>query len=366
MLCINYMSFSYTDCNFTTQAPETLVYQLCQGAARKLIGVYKAYKGHSKTLTKNKWLVGLFTARVIDTDSNQAVEYSSTTGSVGKVVGGYGSLLDSNRIIREVAYSSDSSDYRTVHVDEHAFTLHRFVSIVAANYGFTIFEDGVLRKLGLNLRGHKYDEYIAYRAKEYTWDAIYRALRVGKAHSQQCDVDHRFATDKRFLDGLLYAAYTSHRMNSCFIKVREDARHWCCGCEIMKYEGGHKSFLRSKTYFPAIYKLYPNGFEAAHDEAYAEGLHETDPFEFLPPLTKPWELNEDVDCYCSRLDEGTKCDVCRGMTEGQKDDWEDIEDIENEEPEKKKKKLNQIMFESLLVDYFVCFTFNPVIGYSLL
>ena len=69
---------------FTTQAPEKLKYEICQGAARKLIGKYERFKGHSKTLVKNRHLVGLFTARVFDLQAPQAIEWGRKESRIGK------------------------------------------------------------------------------------------------------------------------------------------------------------------------------------------------------------------------------------------------------------------------------------------
>ena len=89
---------------FTTQAPENLEYEICQGAARRLIGVYKAYKGHSKTLPKNRFLVGLFTARVFDLQAAQAIQKSTSKESLGNVAGGYGVPLYGNNRYHMVTF----------------------------------------------------------------------------------------------------------------------------------------------------------------------------------------------------------------------------------------------------------------------
>ena len=295
--------------------------------------MYKAYKGHSKTLSKNRYLVGLFTARVFDLQAPHAVEWGKK-GSRGKVVGGYGVPLYGNNIIREISYTDHSNplDERVIGINDHTFTLHRFVAIVAANYGFTIFEDGVLDELGLDLRGRRYDEYIAYRAARTTWGSIYKSLRVGDVHSRQCDVDHRAGRDLRHLDGLLHAAYTSHRMNICYHHARENAGHWCCGCEIMTYAGGNVSTFDTHEYFPAIDELYPQGINEAHDEDYLRELKETDPFEFLPPLTAPWELEEDVgEVYDSDDDE------LESLAEPQADAEPQAEQVDPQESTGKRK-----------------------------
>ena len=159
--------------------------------------------------------------------------------------------LNSN-IIRELAYSPSKRDTGLLQVklvnpvkgeNDHTFSLHRIVAIIALHYGISIFADGVLAELGINIQaGRSYDRHFEYRPIEQQSSderrSIINALRVGDAHSRQCDVDHRCGRDHRHLHGLLYCAPTSHRMNTCFIHARKNAGHWCFGLLEMKYEGG--------------------------------------------------------------------------------------------------------------------------------
>jgi len=210
---------------------------------------YKAFDGHSKNIEPGRYLVGLFTARVFDLKANQANQVRK-----GETVGGVGVPFRGG-IMREVSYGSDeaklSGEFQVVIDDptrdslHYTFRLHRFVLIVAANHGLSIFGDGVLAQLGVNIQeqGPSYDRYIEYRplSSKSESNSIINALRVGNAHSKECDGDHRMGRDMRYLHGLLYCALTSHRMNSCFSYSRKNAGHWCAGAHIMKYNGGVES-----------------------------------------------------------------------------------------------------------------------------
>ena len=207
---------------------------------------YKAFDGHSKKIEPGRYLVGLFTARVFDLKARK-VKSNNKKGGVGVPFRG--------GIMREVSYGSDEAklsgefqlaiDDPTRAVLHHCFSLHPFVLIVAANHALSIFGDGVLAQLGVNIQeqGPSYDRYIEYRplSSKSESNSIINALRVGKAHSEQCDGDHRMGRDMRYLHGLLYCALTSHRMNTCFGHSRKNAGHWCAGAHIMKYNGGVES-----------------------------------------------------------------------------------------------------------------------------
>ena len=116
--------------------------------------------------------------------------------------------------------------------------------IVANGKGISIFADGALDGVDVHIpKGSTYDNKIAYRPLTSTNEkkSIVAALRVGNAHSRQSDGDHRMGRDMRYLNGLLFCALTSHRMNRCFSQARKNAGHWCCGTLIMEYNGGVES-----------------------------------------------------------------------------------------------------------------------------
>jgi len=125
-------------------------------------------------------------------------------------------------------------------------SLHQFVGRVAMNYDVSIFADGALEELGIILpEGVTYDNIFAYRPIDQPSSnekrSIVRELRVGDAHSRQCDIDHRLGRDYRHLHSILFAQPTNHRMNICFIHSRVNEGHWCCGLQVMRYRGGVES-----------------------------------------------------------------------------------------------------------------------------
>ena len=295
-------------------------------------------------LPKNRYLVGLFLARVFDLQSQVAI----------LKVGGresYGALLPNGNIMREILYTIDDNTFtRKLMLDnpegkKHCFTLHRFVLIVASCYGCSIFEKGALAKLGIKIpEGCALDEFLTYHyprtsnSKEAA--RLKNALRVDKAHSKQCDGDHRMGRDRRFYDGILFCLLTSHRMNICFIYMRTEAGHWCCGLVIMPYDGGLVTDYNSMEYFPALDDLtFPTPSQIRSGTADTTALDDLPRLDFLtilPRVEAPWDISDEVDCYCARLG-GEKCDVCkqnvidgRNVVKDEVVDFEDDEDDENE------------------------------------
>lgn len=302
-------------------------------------------------------MVGLFSARVFTLFAHEAIR------SYNGVVVGYGALLPNGNIIREIAYTSDThsgNGDRKFQLSNpeggkpHIFTLHRFVLIVASCHGFSIFEVGALQKLDINLpEGHALDEYIGYHPPKRSSSAeaikIMRKLRVESAHSQQCDGEHRMGRCYRFLDSNLFCALISHRMNICFIFMRKNAGHWCCGCEIMPYNGGldvdtggSVVDFNSMEQMPKLKVLnFPSADEIREgtaDTTALAALPRLDPLTVLQRVEKPWlSISKEVDCSCNLLREinGERCEVCKlnlmDMKEVVKDEVEDFEDDEDEE-----------------------------------
>jgi ubiquitin len=214
-----------------------LSFELCQGSAYRYFDDYKAFPGHVKIVDKGRYIVGLLHARVFDLKSMR----SSQSKSFGIPFG--------DSIMREIVYTSSQVDVGQKY-DMRLFgrgkansvTLHRLVAIVAEEKGLSIFHEGVLGNLGVNLpEGGNYDRYFEYIPVGITKRAIMREASVGGMYSNQCDVDHRAGRDRRHLNGLLNCAPTSHRMNTCFSHTRKKADHWCCGLTYMEYKGGNES-----------------------------------------------------------------------------------------------------------------------------
>ena len=228
---------------------DELEYEICQGTCFQHFGNYRAFAGHAKVLDPTRYMVDIYTARAFDLKASHAVERMN-----GEVVGGYGVPLDGS-ILRELAYTPSKSEEGRLNVNlanpnandeenNHIFTLHRLVMIVANGKGISIFADGALEGVDVHPpTGSTYDDIIAYHPLTSTNEktSILRALRVGNVHSKQSDGDHRMGKDMRYLNGLLFCALTSHRMNTCFSYARKNMGHWGCGCLIMEYNGGVES-----------------------------------------------------------------------------------------------------------------------------
>mmetsp|Transcript_3991 Transcript_3991/g.11344 ORF Transcript_3991/g.11344 Transcript_3991/m.11344 type:complete len:351 (-) Transcript_3991:173-1225(-) len=301
---------------------------MCQGQSKWLFDDYKAFDGHTKILERGRYLVGLFHARVFDCNS----KYSGPKGGEG---GGCGIPITPTKngkpqIMRELAYTPQVNEPGTLNVSPddptreqttHIFKLHRFVSLVANERGINIFGDGVLSNLGVEFaEGNKYDQHFAYRplTNKGEADAIARALRIGDAHSHQCDIDHRRGRDKRWLHGILFGHPTSHRMNTCLVKCRENAGHWCFGLEIYPYKGGVESTECKSTALPKDleFPTWKQVLKEGNTFDGAEQLRKLDivpvpPLQDLVPI-KPKDVGlHNVDCECSSLKKGqTKCRVC--------------------------------------------------------
>ena len=315
------------------QAPEEFEHEMCQGQAYRLFDDYKAFDDHTKTFECSRYLVGLFYARVFDCNS----KYSVPSGGGG---GGDGVPITPNQnakpqIFRELAYTPNTSapgrldvgpDDPTRERTTHTLTLHRFVALVANEHGINIFGDGVLSNLGIEFaEGNTYCQHFAYRplsthSNKNEAQAISRALRVGNAHSRQCDVDHRRGRDKRWLHGILFAHPTSHRMNTCLVYCRENAGHWCFGLHIHPYKGGVESTERTGTALPKdlVFPTWKQVLKEGNTFDGAEQLRELDivpvpPLRDLVPITPAQVGLDNVDCECAKtMTMGTgKCDVCK-------------------------------------------------------
>ena len=313
---------------------------MCQGQSKRLFDDYKAFDGHTKTLERGRYLVGLFLARVFDCNSKCSI---SSGGGDGIPIT---PIKDAKpQIFRELAYTSYAKDPGRLDVcpDDptrkgayHTFQLHRFVALIANHHEINIFGDGVLSDLGIEFaEGNKYDHHFAYRPLRSNDEAsmIARALRVGDAHSRQCDVDHRRGRDKRWLHGILFAHPTSHRMNTCLSHCRKNAEHWCFGLQIYPYKGGVESTERTGTALPKDL-VFPTWKQVLKEGNTFDGAKQLRKFNLVPvpPLRdlvpiKPEDVGlDDVDCECSSLKKGqTKCHVCR------------MNEEENEKQSKKKQ-----------------------------
>ena len=104
-------------------------------------------------------------------------------------------------------------------------------------------------------------------------------------------------------------------MNICFIHIRKNAGHWCFGLMIVKYVDGNQSFFDDRTLAESIRTMqFPSSDEVRQGQtttAIIDELMELDPLEILPVVKAPWEVvSSKTDCYCSRLQGRTRCDIC--------------------------------------------------------
>ena len=126
--------------------------------------------------------------------------------------------------------------------------LHRFLSIVASNHETTIFSQSALSSLGITIPidpdtdEANFEAHFGYRTDNRTADSINRELRVGKAHSRQCDWDHCRGREDNEDHGVLNGQELSHRKNICHIQTRDKGGSWFRGLHGMKYDGGVKKF----------------------------------------------------------------------------------------------------------------------------
>ena len=303
---------------------------MCQGASKRLFDDYKAFDDHIKKLERGRYLVGLFHARVFDCNSKFSMPRIGEGGGDGIPIT---PIKDAKpQIFRELAYTPDAEEpgrlkvqpaNPTSEASTHTFTLHRFVALVANHHEINIFGDGVLSDLGIEFaEGNKYCHHFAYRplSNENEARTIARALRVGNAHSRQCDVDHRRGRDKRWLHGILFAHPTSHRMNTCLIHCRVNAGHWCFGLQIHEYKGGVESTECKHTALPTdlVFPTWGQVLEKGNTFDGAKQLRKLDivpvpPLRDLIPI-KPEDVGlDDVDCKCAMtMAMGTgKCHVCK-------------------------------------------------------
>lgn len=230
-----------------------MIQQICQGTANQHFGDYKAFDGHAKTIQEGRYAICFTNARVIDFKS-PAAEYKFK----GKVVGGLGIPFGygDGDIARELSYSVKTDDTSTLRVmispgdgnKSHTFMLHRFLSIVASNHEMSIFSQSALLSLGItipedpNTGESNFEAHFAYRTDTRSADSINRELRVGKAHSSQCDWDHCRGRGDHEDDSLLNGHELSHRENICNSKTRDKGGVWFRGLHVMKYDGGVKKF----------------------------------------------------------------------------------------------------------------------------
>ena len=262
----------------------------------------------TKSIPEDRYMVGIFNARLFDTMSG-----------ITRKLDSYAIPLRPNRMMREISYSKKKSrndnevNIATQTGNQYKFTLHRFVAIVAGNHKLTIFtnEDKLLELLETDKV--RYDRICDYRSTRDVYVAIKKGLRKEAYDSSECDVDHRAGRKHRYCDGLLRAAPTSHRMNICFIYIRENEDDWCWGLRKMRYEGGVESPPSTKA---AILVHV----EATYTDASSTPIPVCNVLDILKEHPSWVSKKDNLSCHCRKVNKirvsykgviGKKCHYCR-------------------------------------------------------
>eukprot|EP00986_Skeletonema_menzelii_P012166 scaffold6555_cov171-Skeletonema_menzelii.AAC.1 len=283
--------------------PARLVYEICQGAAFRWFDDYRGFGGHVKEFQAARYLVGLYSARILDLDAKDA----RTTGTLLAVHEedeeqlhyGENGVLHSVCRPLEPTYVNKSHYVVTLSVpgapgEAHKIRLHRLGLILANQLGLTVFTQGNLEAIGLTLpQDSTYDMHLnAYRPLTNTNErkTILSQLRTGDEYSRQCDGDHCLSSDEAYyyIHGLSCMSAVSHRCNMCNIYVRRNAGHWCKGFALAEYIDGNTFSLVNTTF---IDRITFRGGEARFDGA---PIEETDVFTLLPRLEN-WIVDVDDD-----------------------------------------------------------------------
>ena len=269
---------------------------------------YRDFDGHLKRFEKAKYLCGLFSSRVFDTDAWSAQNNGTLLGTFAEnedqVHYNDRGMLPIDRPVqaswKKNHYEYDLRGAENVHGAtnlrefDHTIRTHRLPLILADQLGLTVFTDGNLEAIGLVLpEGTKYDMHFnAYRPLNLRSNnerkTILRKLKYGDEYSRQCDGDHCLGSDRRFLylHGLSCMTAVAHRTNICNSHTRRNAGHWCAGFILSSYTDG-TTFNGVNTAF--IERFSFEGGEAKFD---GEPIAETNVFELLPPLEN-WIIGVD-------------------------------------------------------------------------
>ena len=263
----------------------------------------------TKLIPEGRYMVGIFTARVFDTMSQKPRQLDS-----------FAIPLRPDRMIREISYTKKNDGLNTNEIkvpsqtgNRYCITLHRFVAIVAGNHKLTIFtnKDKLLELLDTD--DVSYDRICDYRSTRDVYVAIKKGLRKEASDSSECDVDHRAGRKHRYCDGLLRAAPTSHRMNICFIYIRENEDDWCWGLRKMRYEGGVESPPSTKA---AILVHV----EATYTDASSTPIPVCNVLDILKEHPSWVSKKDNLSCRCKKVNNirvsykgvlGKKCHYCR-------------------------------------------------------
>ena len=274
---LNHLSLIFPSCKVLPHGMDTLPRNICQGTARQYFDAYTAFDQAVENIPYGRYMVDAFgTGRVVDLKSGIAQQHHHSLPQVGNSEKGipFGTF-----IMRELSqagkYIGTVYEFRlalTLKSGKHfSVTNHRLLAIVSAAHGLTLHRPhdrvgkNIFHVLGMNIPDDfNYDRWFEYNTDTYVMTiAIQSDIKAGSAHAKQCDVDHRFGRDKLYLNTLLYAQATSHRMNQCFSYVRKNAGHWCFGLLDMKYVDGNNSSEVTESQALTIAK--EGGLESVND-----------------------------------------------------------------------------------------------------
>jgi len=263
----------------------------------------------TKLIPEGRYMVGIFTARVFDTMSQKPRQLDS-----------YAIPLRPDRMMREISYTKKNDGLNTNEIkvpsqtgNRYCITLHRFVAIVAGNHKLTIFTNKNKLLELLETDKVRYDRICDYRSTRDVYVAIKKGLRKEASDSSECDVDHRAGRKHRYCDGLLRAAPTSHRMNTCFIKIRENEDDWCFGLHKMKYIDGVESPPSAKA---AILVHV----ETTYTDASSTPIPVCNVLDILKEHPSWVSKKDNLSCRCRKVNKirvsykgviGKKCHYCR-------------------------------------------------------
>ena len=290
---LNHLSLIFPSCKVLPHGMDTLPRNICQGTARQYFDAYTAFDQAVENIPYGRYMVDAFgTGRVVDLKSGIAQQHHHSLPQVGNSEKGipFGTFimreLSQARRIKKGLYQFN------VHLTlksgkQFTVTNHRLLAMVSAAHGLTLHSPhdrvgkNIFLVLGMKVPpDFNYDRLFEYNTDSYDMrKTINNDIKAGLAHAKQCDVDHRFGRDKLYLNTLLYAQATSHRMNTCFSQVRKIAGHWCFGLLDMKYNGGNKSSKVTESQALTIAK--EGGLESVNEfdiVAFLSGRRQDVPF----------------------------------------------------------------------------------------
>ena len=257
---------------------------------------YQSFDGHIRHFDHMRYLVGLFTARVYDTEATRAYDTGNPSEPQHEH---YTAQGDEQHVFTPLTTEYVNGTYRVrlnnanVEGRNYTFTVHRLVQVLANHYEITVFNDGNLEDIGLTAPlNSNFDDHITYRPLHNNRHDIergtMRAIRVGNNYARDCDGDHRLgASTLHYCHGLGHVSALSHRLNICFIHVRRNAGHWCFGLHISEYTDGRTTNAVDTSFVDSI------SWEGDVPLFEGEPIEETNIFGMLPALRNRYYYDDE-------------------------------------------------------------------------